>query len=281
MMASMICAPTVCTGLNAAIGSCGISAISAPRRARIWRPRGGRRTRSICSVPWRYRISPLVMRPGGSISCRIARIVTLFPQPLSPTIPTTWPGNTSKLTPSTARTMPSSSGNDTRRLRTRNSGSVAVGIGCIAQAIAHQVERQHCDDDDDARDQQPRCQSKRLNILCLLQQHAPTDRRRANAKTKERQRSLVDDHHRNGERAGSNDVAHEGRHHVTQDDAHSAASGQPCSQHEVFLAQCEEAAAYLSCERGPADQRQDHGDCEEHLERRPVARQGGRQCEPY
>ena len=37
----------MCTGLNAAIGSCGISAISAPRSSRISRPRGGRRVRSI------------------------------------------------------------------------------------------------------------------------------------------------------------------------------------------------------------------------------------------
>ena len=47
MIASTICSPTVCTGLNAAIGSCGISAISAPRRSRISRLRGERRARSI------------------------------------------------------------------------------------------------------------------------------------------------------------------------------------------------------------------------------------------
>ena len=32
------------------------------------------------------------MRPGGSTICRIAFIVTLLPHPLSPTMPTTWPG---------------------------------------------------------------------------------------------------------------------------------------------------------------------------------------------
>ena len=45
-------------------------------------------------------------------------MVTLLPQPLSPTMPTTWLGKTSKLTPSTARTVPSSRRNDTRRSRT-------------------------------------------------------------------------------------------------------------------------------------------------------------------
>ena len=38
----------------------------------------------------------------------IERAVTLFPQPLSPTIPRVWPSHTSKLAPSTARTVPSS-----------------------------------------------------------------------------------------------------------------------------------------------------------------------------
>src|ERR1700761_348563 len=110
------------------------------------------------------------MRPGGSISCNTARMVTLLPQPLSPTMPTTWPGNTSKLTPSTARTVPSSMRNDTRRSRTRNSGSVAVGIGGIAQAVAHQVEREHRDDHDQSRYQQPWRKGQCLDVLCFLQQ---------------------------------------------------------------------------------------------------------------
>src|ERR1700733_8130048 len=221
-------------------------------------------------------ISPPVMRPGGSINCRIARIVTLLPQPLSPTMPTTWLGNTSKLTPSTARTVPSSMRNDTRRSRTRSSGSVAVGIGGIAQAVAYQVERQHRDDDNQSRDQQPWRQCQCLDVLRLLQQDAPAYRRGANAETEEGQRGLVDDHHGYGERTGGDDVAQEGWHHVPQDDAHPAAAGKPRGQHEVFLAQCQEAAADLTRERGPADQRQDHGDGEEYLDRRPVARQCGR-----
>ena len=58
------------------------------------------------------------------------------------------------------------------------------------------------------------------------------------------------------------------------------AAGEARGQHEILLAQRQEAAAHLAAERRPADQRQDHGDGEEHLDRRPVARQGGRQCQP-
>src|SRR5579863_4492715 len=152
-----------------------MSAISAPRKSRIRRARGDRRVSSIDVVACRYRISPLVICPGGSISCRTARIVTLFPQPLSPTMPTTSPGKTSKLTPSTARTMPSSMRKDTCRLRTRSSGSgsVTVGIGGISQYIAHEVERQHRGDHDESRNQQPRRESQRLDVLRLLQEYTP------------------------------------------------------------------------------------------------------------
>jgi len=105
----MTCSPTECTGLNAAIGSCGISAISAPRIARSSALFGESRVRSTGAPElfWK-RIWPPTIRPGGSTICKMAFIVTLLPQPLSPTMPTTCPGCTSKLTPSTARTSPSS-----------------------------------------------------------------------------------------------------------------------------------------------------------------------------
>jgi hypothetical protein len=48
----------------------------------------------------------------------MASDVTVFPDPDSPTIPRLSFGRTSKLTPSTAFTSPSSVGNSTRRLRT-------------------------------------------------------------------------------------------------------------------------------------------------------------------
>src|SRR6516225_10999099 len=137
------------------------------------------------------------MRPGVSISCSIAFIVTLLPQPDSPTIPTTWPGRTSKLTPSTARTVPSSSSKTTLRSRTESSGSIcsslsaAVWVGSITG----------------------------LDILRLLQQHPPADRRRSDPESQEGQRSFADDYQRNGERTGGDDMAQKGRHHMPEYDA--------------------------------------------------------------
>ena len=52
----------------------------------------------------------------GSMMSRITDIiVTLLPEPDSPTMPTTSPFATEKLTPSTARTRPSSVRNETLR----------------------------------------------------------------------------------------------------------------------------------------------------------------------
>ena len=132
----MIWSPTVCTGLKAAIGSCGMSAISPPRMSRISRAARRQlgevdRLAAVVGGGTADR-SPEVMRPGGSTSCRIALMVTLLPQPLSPTMPSTWPGMTSKLVPSTARTRPSSSAKETRRSRTESRG-IGVGVhGCLS-----------------------------------------------------------------------------------------------------------------------------------------------------
>ena len=96
----------------------------APRIARISGPRGASRARSttVVGTSGRNRIWPETIRPGDSTRWRTALIATDFPQPLSPTIPSTWPGKTSKLRPSTARTTPSSMKKDTRRSRTDRRG---------------------------------------------------------------------------------------------------------------------------------------------------------------
>ena len=63
------------------------------------------------------------MRPGFGFRLRIDIIVTLFPEPDSPTTPSVWPGRTENETPSTALTMPSSVLKYVRRSRTSRSGA--------------------------------------------------------------------------------------------------------------------------------------------------------------
>jgi hypothetical protein len=56
-------------------------------------------------------------------------IETLLPEPDSPTMPTDWPRFTVTLTPSTARTKPSSVAKATLRSRTSSSMSLPLPAG--------------------------------------------------------------------------------------------------------------------------------------------------------
>jgi hypothetical protein len=107
-MASPICEPTVCTGLKELMGSWKTSPMSPPRTCRISGPFAGRVARS--TQPWSRlsRISPSTTRPGDSTMPSRDRAVMLLPQPVSPTTPSVLPAAMVKLTPSTARVVPSS-----------------------------------------------------------------------------------------------------------------------------------------------------------------------------
>src|SRR5829696_1431814 len=65
------------------------------------------------------RTSPVIRPPLARPM--MARLVTLLPEPDSPTIPRVWPRSSEKLTPSTALTTPSSVSKWTRRSRTSSS----------------------------------------------------------------------------------------------------------------------------------------------------------------
>src|SRR5256712_8736580 len=126
-------------------------------------------------------MSPAAIRRGRWTIPQSGRAVTLLPQPLSPTMPRVAPGCRSKVTPSTAFTVPSSWGKYVFRFRTDKSVCVAVltsiGIGGVPQSIAQEVEGHDDDDHGHGRDHQPRGDGHRLDVLGLLQQDAPADRR--------------------------------------------------------------------------------------------------------
>src|SRR5882724_291455 len=95
------------------------------------------------------------MRPGGSIRPIIARPVTDFPAPDSPTTPSTSPLAMSKEMPSMARSTLWRVTNSTSRLRTERTGSVMRSdipelrrvssefrIEGVAQPVAEQVDRE-------------------------------------------------------------------------------------------------------------------------------------------
>src|SRR5215467_11721191 len=156
-------------------------------------------------------ISPPTMRPGCSTMRRIDCAVTLLPHPLSPTMPSVLPGITSKVAPSTALVVPSSWKKLVRRSRTDRSGAVCISSlevrdRGIADAVTHEVESEHRDDDREGGDEQPRRDDQCLNVLRVLQQHAPADRGRPQPESEERERSLADDDRGDGERRRGDDV---------------------------------------------------------------------------
>src|SRR4051794_10724624 len=195
-IASTIWLPMLWTGLKEDIGSWKMSAISAPRIDRISAPFASSVARSTTApVAGRRKwISPSTIRPGRSTIRRIDRAVTLLPHPLSPTIPSVAPGATSKLTPSTARTVPSSCAKYVFRFRTDRSGSASIRIRRVAQAVAQKVEGHDGDDHRYGRKHEPRRDGHRLDVLRLLQEHAPADGRRPEPEAEKAQRRLADDH---------------------------------------------------------------------------------------
>ena len=90
MIVSVIWKPILSTGFSDVIGSWKIIAISLPRIRRISFFDVLRR-----SLPWKS-ASPRTMRPGGcGISPRMDIVLTLLPDPDSPTIPRVSPGKRS------------------------------------------------------------------------------------------------------------------------------------------------------------------------------------------
>src|SRR3954468_20802941 len=173
-----------------------------PRTARIWCSGSVRRFRPSNST------SPPAIRPGGEGMRRmIDRFVTDFPEPDSPTIPSVSPRATSKLTPSTARTVLSSSEKYVRSSFTDRRGAAAIrtsalphlGIERIAQAIAEKIQREQRNRHRDSRtDQLPREQRDVLNAV--RRQAAPRRERRLHSEPQKRQEGLEQHDRRNRQR---------------------------------------------------------------------------------
>ena len=98
---SSICVPTSQTGFSDDVGCWKIMLIRSPRMCRIW-------SSDRVSRSWPSKmIWPASMRPGRATRRRMLRLVTLLPQPDSPTRPMISPRSTTKSMPSTALTTPS------------------------------------------------------------------------------------------------------------------------------------------------------------------------------
>src|SRR6266545_3009146 len=199
-------------------------------------------------------IWPPTMRPGFGTMRRMDCAVTVLPQPDSPTTPSVRPRASEYVKPSTARTVPSSSTKWTRRSRTSSKTSsldrvwsgageamttlpAAVWIGRVAQSVAQEIEGHDGHDQWQRGQHQPRRQRDGLDVLRILEQHAPRDGRLAQAEAQERQCRLTQNGRRDGQCGMGDDVRHERRQHVAEDDPPLARPAQPRGEHEIFLTQ--------------------------------------------
>src|SRR6185369_4078852 len=155
---SSICSPQVMTGLSAVIGSWKIIDMRVQRRSRS-RSSLAARTFSPSS-----RISPPVGFSALASRPITVKAITDLPEPDSPTRQTISPGLTVKLTFSTAWMRSAPAGSATVRLRTSRTGLVIFSssdgscsyllahlrIERVAQAVAHDVDRQHREGQEDS-----------------------------------------------------------------------------------------------------------------------------------
>src|SRR6185503_20773698 len=134
-------------------------------------------------------------RPGKSTSPISASAVTLLPEPDSPTQPTISPASIVRSTSSTAVNGATTLPNSTVRPSISSKAmrlSLELRVEGVAQAVAHQVELQHGDQDRQAGEgDDPRCP---LDELERVGQHrSPLRRRRLRAQAEESECGGVED----------------------------------------------------------------------------------------
>src|SRR5580698_4688958 len=124
-MASRNCASIDFTGLSAFIALCMTTDMSFHRTVAM--------SLSVSPTmfwPWKMTLPP-VMAAGETSSWAIANSSVDLPQPDSPTMPMNSPGSRSKLTPSTARTVPRSVAYSTTRSRTASTAPEVSPAGAV------------------------------------------------------------------------------------------------------------------------------------------------------
>src|SRR6266511_1515819 len=242
LIASPIWKPTFSTGFSDVIGSWKTIASSLPRMRRS----SFFETLSR-SLPLK-RASPRTMRPGGcGINPRMDIVLTLLPEPDSPTIPSVSPGKRSYEIPSTACTTPSSVVNSTTRSRIerRGSGTDAAlgGIEGVAKPVADEVDAKHDHHDDHARecDEPPLVDAL---VLTFVEQATQSRSRRLDPEAEEREHRLEQDRRADRQRRRHDDRADRVREHVAQHDSDVTGAGGTRRLDVFLFAQREEAATH-------------------------------------
>src|SRR6266851_330513 len=222
---SPTCFPTLIVGLSEVIGSWNIIASSRPRRRRI-SPAG-----RVVSSRSLYRIFPDAIRAEAGRSPIAASIITLLPEPDSPTMHSSSCGCTVKAMPSTARAGPAGVSNSTTRSDTHSSGSPWYDMpgsrlrsrhptGLLAfrrEALAHEL---HTSDEQQQYEAGQKAQPwRRLQVVLPVRDHPAQARGgRLDAEPEVGQRRLHGDQNPQVERCHDRDLGNDLRQQVLADD---------------------------------------------------------------
>src|SRR3954453_2357598 len=166
--------------------------------------------------------------------------------------------------PSTAGTTPSSVRNSTTRSRIDNNGSGTnsplLRSESVAQAVAHEVDRDHDEQENETRED--RDPPLLRELLTARDERAERGRRRLDAEPEEGQDRLDDDGGAHRERRVHDDWPERVREHVPEHDAHVARSRGLRGLDVLLLAQRQEHAANDAGEARPEEEREDDRDAQ-------------------
>src|SRR6266851_4254 len=215
MRMSSICRPIGRIGLSAARGFWKIIASSRPRISCSVFSLAARRS----SPPKRMR--PAVTRAAASRMPMMAKAVTDFPEPDSPTMPSVSPRDSEKPTRSSARTVPERVRNSTARSSISSSAMSLIGacscahagIDNVAQAVAEQVEAEDGKHQSDAGKECAPPFARDDEARALGDHDAPFRGRRPYAKPDEGKAGRVED----GIAEGQRNLHHHDWQNVRQD----------------------------------------------------------------
>src|SRR6266481_5084656 len=209
------------------------------------------------------------MQPGGSIRPMIARPVTDFPAPDSPTTPRTSPLAMSKEIPSMARNALRRVTNSTRRLRTESTGSVMRSvrklrrfssefwIERVAQPVAEQVDREDQARQRKAREgNDPPLPGKQI-IVADPDQRAERGHGVGHAGAEEGERGFGDDGEREVDGRDHQDRPHRVRQYVSQHDHRRRKRDQDGGKGQLDVGnahdQAVDRAAEITCDQPKDD----------------------------
>src|SRR5438128_5619800 len=252
--------PTRMTGFSASRGFWKIIEISLPRTCAS---RVG--SESVRRSRPRQSTSPPITRPGFFSRPMIEAAVTDFPEPVSPTSPTTSPSSISRSMPSITRSSPLRMKNEVRRSLTSSSATLrapASWVEDVLEPVSEQVEAEDREGDRQAREGVDPPVTVEEVLEAHADHHAPLGPRDAHAETDEREARRLEDRPAALERRDDDDGHERVREQVPPQQAKARVADRDRGQRVLALLRRQHQVPHQPRVPGNVDRsrRDDHGE---------------------